>query len=554
MWKIREFQDRVTNIVFNYTEAEALVREATNEDPWGPTGPQMKELAKLTFAYEVYQEVMQMLWKRMLVDPQKSWRRVYKSLLLLSYLLRNGSERVVTSTREHTYDMKSLRNYHFIDENGKDQGVNVRQKAKELIEFAHDDDRLRDERRKSRKTKDKFVSISSDTYGGGGYGERYDESPHHYSSTTYGTRDVSPEKNFHDDPSPMPSNDTNRNSPMPLENLPQSRNSLSLDSTKLKLPTGGAKSMNGNSNPKSQPDLLNIDESNGAVNNDFGGFNWAAPVDSVRSHDDFGGFVNAMDSAPQTSTAPAPLMSNSQSLMDFAHFNQNSNSSRQKQTPANDQMFANFKSHEQPQNHNISLFDSQPENVNPYNLIQPSINPVSSPLLMESPAFSSSNQPVTNSANGNFAHFSQQSAFPVPQTSGNVPLSPLQPQAPLQPLSSNHAQPFQTTGPATAPASSKNISTNSSVSSTAAVGSTWSGANVNIDLSDLHMSPSRSGRPSNSPSLNSLKMAGNANASNNPAPTSFNNNSATNFFPTQPNNSSRPFNSPMMIPTPVSQQ
>ena len=96
----------------------------------GTNGPQMKELAKMTFAYEVYQEVMQMLWKRMLVDPQKSWRRVYKSLLLLSYLLRNGSERVVTSTREHTYDMKSLRNYHYIDENGKDQGINVRQRLK----------------------------------------------------------------------------------------------------------------------------------------------------------------------------------------------------------------------------------------------------------------------------------------------------------------------------------------------------------------------------------------------------------------------------------------
>ena len=35
--------------VMNYTEAENLVREATNEDPWGPTGPQMKEICHLTF-------------------------------------------------------------------------------------------------------------------------------------------------------------------------------------------------------------------------------------------------------------------------------------------------------------------------------------------------------------------------------------------------------------------------------------------------------------------------------------------------------------------------
>ena len=31
-----------------------------------------------------------------------------QSLLLLHYLILNGSERVVTSAREHTYDMKPL--------------------------------------------------------------------------------------------------------------------------------------------------------------------------------------------------------------------------------------------------------------------------------------------------------------------------------------------------------------------------------------------------------------------------------------------------------------
>ena len=545
MWKIREFQDRVTNIVFNYTEAEALVREATNEDPWGPTGPQMKELAKLTFAYEVYQEVMQMLWKRMLVDPQKSWRRVYKSLLLLSYLLRNGSERVVTSTREHTYDMKSLRSYHFIDENGKDQGINVRQKAKELIEFAHDDDRLRDERRKSRKTKDKFVSISSDTYGG--YSERYDESPHHYSSTTYGAREDSPEKTFRDDPSPMPSRDTNCNSPMPLENLPQSRNSLTLDATKLKLPTGGTKSMNGNTKP--QPDLLNIEESNGA-NIDFGGFDWSAPAVAGKTQDEFGGFVNAIDSAPQTPTFPN-TMSNSQSLIDFPRSNQIRNSEFQKQTSGDDQLFANFKSHEKPQNHTISLFGSQPENVNP-NPIQSNLKPVPVPLMIGTPVLINNNQPATTySSNGNFAQFSHP-AFPVPQTSSNVPLSPLQPQAPLKPLSTNNAS-FQNSQRSLNALASKNISTNSV--SPANVGSTWSGANVNIDLSDLHMSPSRSGKPSNSPSLNSLKIAGNANASGSPGTENLghSNSGANNFFPMQ-QPVQRTFNSPMMMPTSVSQR
>lgn len=45
-------------------------------------------------------------------------------MLLLNYLLKNGSEKVVTSSREHLYDLKSLETFSFIDENGKDQGVN----------------------------------------------------------------------------------------------------------------------------------------------------------------------------------------------------------------------------------------------------------------------------------------------------------------------------------------------------------------------------------------------------------------------------------------------
>lgn len=90
--------------------------------------------------------------------------------------MRNGSERVVTSSREHIYDLRSLENYTFIDENFKDQGVNVRHKVRELIDFIQDDDKLRDERKKAKKNKDKYVGMSSNAMGGrnhsaGGYND-----------------------------------------------------------------------------------------------------------------------------------------------------------------------------------------------------------------------------------------------------------------------------------------------------------------------------------------------------------------------------------------------
>jgi hypothetical protein len=107
----------------NYTEVEIKVREATNEEQWGPHSTTMQEIAQYTLSYEHYSEVMGVIWKRMFQDKE-NWRCVYKSLLLLNYLIKNGSEKVVTSTREHLYDLRSLENYTYHDDTGKDQGIN----------------------------------------------------------------------------------------------------------------------------------------------------------------------------------------------------------------------------------------------------------------------------------------------------------------------------------------------------------------------------------------------------------------------------------------------
>jgi len=128
----------------------------------------MQEVAQHTFTYEHFPEVMGMLWKRMLQDNRRNWRRTYKSLLLLGYLVRNGSERVVTSAREHIYDLRSLENYTYVDEFGKDLGINVRHRVKALIEFIQDDEKLREERKKAKKNKDKYIGVASDGMGYGG--------------------------------------------------------------------------------------------------------------------------------------------------------------------------------------------------------------------------------------------------------------------------------------------------------------------------------------------------------------------------------------------------
>ena len=72
---------------------QVKVREATSNDPWGPSSTMMSEIADLTYNVVAFSEIMQMIWKR-LNDNGKNWRHVYKALVLLEYLIKTGSEKV----------------------------------------------------------------------------------------------------------------------------------------------------------------------------------------------------------------------------------------------------------------------------------------------------------------------------------------------------------------------------------------------------------------------------------------------------------------------------
>jgi len=66
---------------------------------------------------------MDMLDKR-LNDKGKNWRHVLKSLKVLDYCLHEGSELVVTWARKNIYIIKTLREFQYIDEEGRDVGQN----------------------------------------------------------------------------------------------------------------------------------------------------------------------------------------------------------------------------------------------------------------------------------------------------------------------------------------------------------------------------------------------------------------------------------------------
>jgi epsin len=102
---------------------EAKVREATNNDHWGASSTLLLEISKATYTFQQFNEVMPLLYRR-INESQGSWRETYKTLQLIDYLLKNGAEQVIENVRDHLYEIKSLTNYQFTDEKGKDQGIN----------------------------------------------------------------------------------------------------------------------------------------------------------------------------------------------------------------------------------------------------------------------------------------------------------------------------------------------------------------------------------------------------------------------------------------------
>ncbi|KAK1245671.1 hypothetical protein MKX07_004740 [Trichoderma sp. CBMAI-0711] len=159
---------KAQNAVMNYTEMEAKVREATNNEPWGASSTLMQEIANGTFNYQQLNEIMPMIYRRFTEKSAEEWRQIYKALQLLEFLIKHGSERVIDDARGHITLLKMLRQFHFIDQNGKDQGINVRNRAKELAELLGDVERIRAERKKARVTKNKYTGVEGGmTFGGG---------------------------------------------------------------------------------------------------------------------------------------------------------------------------------------------------------------------------------------------------------------------------------------------------------------------------------------------------------------------------------------------------
>uniref|UniRef100_A0A8C2RLA7 Splicing factor U2AF subunit n=1 Tax=Capra hircus TaxID=9925 RepID=A0A8C2RLA7_CAPHI len=84
-----------------------------------------------------------------------------KAMTLMEYLIKTGSERVSQQCKENMYAVQTLKDFQYVDRDGKDQGVNVREKARQLVALLRDEDRLREERAHALKTKEKLAQTAT---------------------------------------------------------------------------------------------------------------------------------------------------------------------------------------------------------------------------------------------------------------------------------------------------------------------------------------------------------------------------------------------------------
>uniref|UniRef100_A0A0K0FBR4 Liquid facets (inferred by orthology to a D. melanogaster protein) n=1 Tax=Strongyloides venezuelensis TaxID=75913 RepID=A0A0K0FBR4_STRVS len=176
---ISTIRRQMKNVACNYSDAQVKVREATSNDPWGPSTVMMSEIADLTYNPAAFNDIMVMLFKR-LNDHGKNWRHVYKSLILLDYIIKCGSEKIAQQCRENIYTIETLKDFQHIEDN-RDQGLNVREKAKQMVLLLKDEEKLKNEREKFQSTRRRFIQSGvgnvSNTTGVGRVSELEDGRP-----------------------------------------------------------------------------------------------------------------------------------------------------------------------------------------------------------------------------------------------------------------------------------------------------------------------------------------------------------------------------------------
>lgn len=134
------------NFFKGYSRIQVKLRQATSVDPWGPATIQMEEIARATHSPTLLGDLIY-VFDRRLNDHGKYWRHVYKSLVTMEYCIVCGSDAFVRYAKDTIYVIKTLKEFQYIDDKGRDQGAMIRQKSREIVALLQNEAALAEARR-----------------------------------------------------------------------------------------------------------------------------------------------------------------------------------------------------------------------------------------------------------------------------------------------------------------------------------------------------------------------------------------------------------------------
>lgn len=102
--------------------------------------------------------ITEFLFERLSLEPAL-WRKIYKSLYLIDFILRTTEGRFETYVRTHIFKIKMLEGFKY-KENNVEKGIGIRDKAKVITELVQNSEMLKEERDKAKLVRAKISGFN----------------------------------------------------------------------------------------------------------------------------------------------------------------------------------------------------------------------------------------------------------------------------------------------------------------------------------------------------------------------------------------------------------
>jgi hypothetical protein len=92
---------------FSKAEWRAILKESTSSDNWNISNSKLQVIADHTYNWDDYNIIMKHLWDKVGSKP-KDWRRIFKALNVMDYLVKNGAPRCVQDIKDELYKIRTF--------------------------------------------------------------------------------------------------------------------------------------------------------------------------------------------------------------------------------------------------------------------------------------------------------------------------------------------------------------------------------------------------------------------------------------------------------------